>query len=284
MLGMMDLPGPLVSPEWLADHLGAAGLVVADVRWLPDGSAADRFVEGHVAGAVSFDLDRDLSSPPGAGPGRHPLPPPEAFAATMAAAGIGETDAVVACDDAGGSIAARLWWMLAVTGHRAAVLDGGLAAWTGPVETGTGGRREPAAFTARAWPKDFVTDADGVARSLKDRSAILIDARAPERYRGEVEPIDAVAGHIPGARSAPWAGNLDPETGRFLSPDDLRARFERIGAAGRPVIASCGSGTTACHDVLALQLAGLGPTILYEGSWSDWSGDPSRPVATGYDP
>lgn len=280
----MDLPGPLVSPEWLVKHLDSPGLVVADVRWIPGGSAADRFVEGHVAGSVSFDLDRDLASPPGEGPGRHPLPPPEAFAATMAAAGIGELDGVIAYDDAGGSIASRLWWMLAVTGHRAAVLDGGLAAWTGSVETGQAGRREPADFTARAWPKDFVTDADGVARALADGSATVIDARAPERFRGENEPIDPVRGHITGARSAPWAGNLDPTTGRFLAPEDLRARFEELGATGGPIIAMCGSGTTACHDVLALQLAGLGPTILYEGSWSDWSSDPSRPVAIGDEP
>jgi thiosulfate/3-mercaptopyruvate sulfurtransferase len=277
----MELPGPLVSPEWLVEHLDSGDLVVADVRWVPGGSAADRFPEGHIPGAASFDLDRDLASPLGEGPGRHPLPPPETFAATMSTAGIGESDAVVAYDDAGGSVAARLWWMLAVTGHRAAVLDGGLAAWTGPVETGPAARREPVAFNGRAWPRDFVTNADGVARSLQNGSATVLDARAPERFRGETEPFDAVAGHIPGARSAPWPGNLDPETGRFLAPERLRARFEELGAADGPVIASCGSGTTACHDVLALQLAGLGPTILYEGSWSDWSSDPSRPVATG---
>jgi thiosulfate/3-mercaptopyruvate sulfurtransferase len=277
----MDLPGPLVSPEWLVEHLDETGLVVADVRWVPAGSAADRFVESHIAGAVSFDLDRDLSSPPGEGPGRHPLPPPEAFAATMAAAGVGESDAVVACDDAGGSVAARLWWMLAVTGHRAAVLDGGLAAWSGPVETGAAARGEPAAFTARAWPKDFVTDADGVARALEDGTAVVLDARALERYRGQNEPIDPVPGHIPRARSAPWDGNLDPETGRFLPPDRLRERFEEIGGADLPAIVSCGSGTTSCHNVLARVVAGLGPTILYEGSWSDWITDPSRPVAIG---
>jgi thiosulfate/3-mercaptopyruvate sulfurtransferase len=280
----MDLPGPLVSPEWLAEHLGAVGLVVADVRWVREGSAADAFAERHVRGAVSFDLDRDLAAPPGEGPGRHPLPPPESFAATMAAAGIGENDAVVAVDDVGGSIAARLWWMLAVTGHRAAVLDGGLDAWTGPVETGPPAKREPAAFTARVWPKDFLTDADGVARALATKSATVVDARAGERFRGESEPIDPIAGHIPGARSAPWADNLDPATGRFRSPEELRARFEELGAADRTVIAMCGSGTTACHDVLALVLAGLGPTILYEGSWSDWSADPARPVATGGEP
>jgi thiosulfate/3-mercaptopyruvate sulfurtransferase len=280
----MDLPGPLVPPEWLVEHLDSADLVVADVRWVPGGSAADRFVESHVRGAVSFDLDRDLSSPPGEGPGRHPLPPPEAFAATMAAAGVGESDAVVAYDDAGGSVAARLWWMLAVTGHRAAVLDGGLAAWSGPVEAGVAGRREPAAFTARAWPKDFITDADGVAQALQEGTAVVLDARALERYRGQNEPIDPVAGHIPGARSAPWEGNLDPDTGRFLPPELLLERFEQIRAADMPVIVSCGSGTTACHNVLARVVAGLGPTILYEGSWSDWITDPSRPVAIGDEP
>jgi thiosulfate/3-mercaptopyruvate sulfurtransferase len=280
----MDLPGPLVSPEWLAEHLGADGLVVADVRWVRDGSVADAFAERHVRGAVLLDLDRDLAAPPGEGPGRHPLPPPEAFAATMAAAGIGETDAVVAVDDVGGSIAARLWWMLAVTGHRAAVLDGGLGAWTGPSETGAPVKREPAAFTARAWPRDFLTDAEGVAHALETGSAILVDARAGERFRGESEPIDPIAGHVPGARSAPWADNLDPASGRFRSPEELRKHFEELGAAGGTVIAMCGSGTTACHDVLALVLAGLGPTILYEGSWSDWSSDPTRPIAIGEEP
>jgi len=276
----VDLPGPLVAPEWLREHLGERGLVAGDVRWSQGGYTLTRVVEGHVPGAVPFDLDADLAAPPFHGPGRHPLPPPEAFAATMSAGGIGERDAVIAYDDMAGSVAARLWWMLEVTGHRAAVLDGGLAAWDGPVETGRPAPRTPAAFTARPWPRELVVDAERVAEAITSGVAVL-DARAPERFRGVTEPFDPVAGHIPGARSAPWESNLDPKTGRFLSPERLRARFEALDAGEGDAISSCGSGTTACHNVLARRLAGLGPTRLYEGSWSDWCSDADRPVATG---
>jgi thiosulfate/3-mercaptopyruvate sulfurtransferase len=224
-----------------------------------------------------------LAAPVGAGPGRHPLPRPEAFAQAMASLGIGDDDLVVAYDDAGGSIAARLWWMLDVTGHRTAVLDGGLGAWTRPLESGEPRPRPRAVFTALAWPTDRLVDADDVADLLARRGAVVVDARAPERYRGDVEPIDPRAGHIPGARSAPWSENLRAD-GRFLSDEELRARFDALGIdeAGT-VVAYCGSGVTACHDVLALRIAGI-DARLYEGSWSDWSSDPSRPVATGDEP
>ena len=275
----MNLPGAIVDPEWLRARLGAPGLVIADVRWVPGGAARDPFERAHLPGAVSLDLDVDLSAPRARGPGRHPLPPPKAFAATMSAAGIAERDAVVAYDDAGGSIAARLWWMLRVTGHAAAVLDGGLAAWRGSLETGPAEPRVPASFTERAWPAAEVVDVDEVARALS-AGTVVLDARAAERYRGEIEPIDPVAGHIPGARSAPWTENLDPSTGRFLPPDELRERFGAL-LAMNDVIAYCGSGTTACHDVLAFEIAGLVRPRLYEGSWSDWCSDPARPVAIG---
>ena len=284
---MVDLSRPLVSPEWLRANVGAAGLVVADVRWVPEGSARAAFEAGHIPGAVLMDADVDLApSAFGGGPGRHPLPSPEEFAATMARSGIGDTTAVVASDDAGGSHAARLWWMLDAIDHRqVAVLDGGLAEWKGSLETGPGTPPVPARFTARPWPRARITDAVGVADALRDGSAVLLDARAPERYRGDVEPIDPVAGHIPGAVSAPWAANLDPATGRFLDPDALRDRYRSLGVDGeRGAIAQCGSGLTACHDVLALRLAGLAPARLYEGSWSDWVSDDSRPVATGPEP
>ncbi len=278
-----DLPTPIVSPEWLNDHLGEPTLIVADVRWVPGGSARESFEATHIPGARSFDLDADLSAPAGQGPGRHPLPSSEAFAATMSKAGIGGGDPVVCYDDVAGSVAARLWWMLDAIGHRAAVLDGGLQAWVGPVEQGPGPPCEPAAFTARPWPHDRIVDADRVAEAIRNHHALVLDARAAERYMGETEPIDPVAGHIPGALSAPWASNLDPATGRFLPARELRARYEALGST-EAAICSCGSGTTACHDILAIEIAGLGRARLYEGSWSDWCRDPARPVATGPGP
>jgi len=281
----MELPGPLVSPAWLAGHMGGIGLVIADVRWVRDGSSRSAFEAGHIAGAVFLDADDDLSAI-GDGPGRHPLPSPEAFARAMAAVGIGDGTAVVAYDDARGSYAARLWWMLDATGHPAAVLDGGLDAWEGPIETGPAiWAGETPAFTRRPWPAGRLVDADGVSDAL-EAGTVVLDARAAERYRGDVEPIDPVAGHIPGARSAPWSDNLDPATGRFLPADRLRARYERLGVqTGDDSIAYCGSGLTATVDLLALRIAGFGREgRLYGGSWSGWIEDPGRPVATGADP
>jgi thiosulfate/3-mercaptopyruvate sulfurtransferase len=182
-------------------------------------------------------------------------------------------------DDARASVAARLWWMLDATGHEAAVLDGGLDAWDRPRETGPVSERTPGSFSPRPWPA--VADADDVAAALRDGSTVVLDSRAVERFRGDVEPYDPVAGHIPGARSAAWAGSLD-EGGRFLAPAALRKRFAALGATeGTSTIAHCGSGVTACHTVLALRLACLGEATLYEGSWSDWVSDPTRPVARG---
>jgi thiosulfate/3-mercaptopyruvate sulfurtransferase len=283
----VDLPGILVQPEWLRTNLQAPGLAIADCRWVPGGSATDAFAAGHIPGAVLFDADSDLAAPAfTGGPGRHPLPSPETFATTLSNAGIGDDTAVVAYDDAGGSYAARLWWMLDALGHtRVALLDGSLAGWGAPLEIGVGTARARGRFTPRPWPRDRIADAEEVASVLDEDSAVVLDARAPERYRGEVEPIDPVAGHIPGAMSAPWAGNLDPETGRFLPPAELRNRYLGLGVdAGGRAISQCGSGLTACHDVLALRIAGFSGARLYEGSWSDWVSDPARSVATGPDP
>jgi thiosulfate/3-mercaptopyruvate sulfurtransferase len=280
----VELPGPLVSPTWLADHLGDTELVVADVRWVRDGSSQATFEAGHIAGALFLDADDDLSAI-GQGAGRHPLPSSKAFARTMEAVGIGDETPVVAYDDARGSYAARLWWMLDATGHAVALLDGGLDAWAGPTETGPAeSRPRPARFTARPWPIARIADAEGVVDAL-GIGAVVLDARAAERYRGEVEPIDPVAGHIPGARSAPWTDNLDPATGRFLAGDRLRARYRELGVrTGDDVIAYCGSGLTATVDLLALRLAGFERDgHLYGGSWSGWIEDPDRPVATGED-
>jgi thiosulfate/3-mercaptopyruvate sulfurtransferase len=281
----VNLPGPLVDAAWLERALGHSQLVVADVRWYPNRSGREAYERGHIPEAVFVDVDADLAAPRVGDSGRHPLPPPEDFAGAMERAGIGEDSVVAAYDDAGGSNAARLWWMLAVTGHRAAVLDGGLAAWTGELDQGSGSQPRRASFSPTPWPADRVVDADQVDALRRDPSAVVLDARAAERYRGEVEPIDPVAGHIPGAKNAPWAGNLDPETGRFLSPDALRKKYEALSVDGqRTVVAYCGSGVTSCHDLLALELAGFPRAKLYVGSWSGWIAGLSRPMAKGPDP
>src|SRR6266540_1462295 len=207
----MSLPGPLIGVEWLRGAMGDPLLLVADVRWYSDGSGRSRFEEGHIPGAVFVDVDTDLASPKTKGSGRHPLPSTEAFAEAMQRVGIGDEESVVAYDDAGGSNAARLWWMLSVTGHRAAVLDGGLQGWIGPLERGPS-RPGPGRgrFTPRPWPRDRIVEAETVDRLRRDSRAVVLDARAPERYRGQTEPIDPVAGHIPGAGNAPWSENVDP--------------------------------------------------------------------------
>ena len=281
----LDQPQPIVSPEWLAEHIGDAGLVIADVRWLPGepaGAVREAFERGHIPGAVSFDIDTDLAAPPGGGGGRHPLPSSEAFAATMAAAGIGDDTNVVAYDDVGGSNAARLWWMLDATGHRVALLDGGSQAWSRSLETGPARHREPAAFSLGRWPD---AGPDDVAGAIRDGAGPVLDARAAERYRGEVEPFDRVAGHVPGAVSAPWGDNLDPATGRFLPSGQLRERYASLGVTDASrAIAYCGSGVTASHDLVAMRIAGLGTGRLFAGSWSGWIEDETRPVVTGSDP
>ncbi|MGH8909962.1 MAG: sulfurtransferase [Egibacteraceae bacterium] len=272
--------GPLVSAEWLAAHLGE--VVVADVRWYLDGrSGREAYLAAHIPGAVFVDVDRDLADPPSPARGRHPLPDPHAFARAMGALGIGDGDPVVAYDDAGGSVAARLWWMLDVLGHPAAVLDGGLGSWTGGLQAGEPADRPPARFTARPWPAARLVEADDVERLRHDPRALVVDARAPERYTGAFEPLDPRPGHIPGARNAPWTGNLNPDTGRFHEPAALRERFAALGAdQAEEVVVYCGSGVTACHDLLALRSARL-RAKLYPGSWSQWSSDPARPAATG---
>lgn len=268
---------PVVDVAWLDEHRD--GLVVADVRWYLDGrSGRDAYLAGHLPGAVFVSMDTCLAAPPSAAEGRHPLPHPVAFASCMSTVGIGDGQAVVAYDDARGSVAARLVWMLRALGEPAALLDGGLQAWDGPLEKGPGLTPGCARFTPRPWPAERLATVEDVAAG----GLVLVDARAPERYRGEVEPIDRRAGHIPGAVNVPWAGNLDPETGRFLSPGELRRRYEPVVAGGgRGVAVQCGSGVTACHDLLAMDRAGLSPARLYPGSWSQWAADPDRPVAMG---
>jgi thiosulfate/3-mercaptopyruvate sulfurtransferase len=272
--------GPLVTAAWLESHSSAVRVV--DARWYLDGrSGHEAYLRGHIPGAVWVDLDRELSAPATASAGRHPLPDPDAFAAAMTRLGIGDTTPVVAYDDAGGSVAARLWWMLHILGHEVAVLDGGLASWSGPLATDDVAPA-PAPFTARAWPADRIADADRVEAIRTRDDAVVLDARAPARFSAGDPAIDPRPGHIPGARNAPWAANLSPDTGRFLDPHALRERFAQLGAAdARTVVAYCGSGVTACHDLLALTLAGLGDRVaLYPGSWSHWAADESRPTET----
>ena len=279
-----ELPGPLVSTDWLAAHLRAPDLIVADVRWYIDGRSGEAAYDaGHIPGAVFIDLDQHMSAATeGIGPGRHPLPSPEAFAASMASLGIDENAVVVAYDDAGGSIAARLWWMLTVTGHRAAVLDGGISCWTGELSLDLAPRPNHLVFEPRPWPLDRVADIIAVDAYRGTDDTVVLDARSADRFRGDPNPVDARPGHIPGARSAPWSGNLDPETGRLRSKNELRARFAQLGVRpDRATVCYCGSGVTACHNVLALTIAGFSATRLYPGSWSDWSSDPDRPVAVG---
>ncbi|HEX2035194.1 MAG TPA: sulfurtransferase [Chloroflexota bacterium] len=292
MRGEQEAVPALVSTEWLAAHLHEAGVRVADVRWyLPTVGKVGReeYARGHIPGAVFVDLEQELAGAPGSGPGRHPLPSAERFAAAMARAGVGLETHVVAYDDAGGSIAARLWWLLRYFGHpRVSVLDGGITRWMAEgraVETAVPSP-QPREFTARP-QRDWVVDKATVEALSRSGDGVLLDARAAERYEGRAEPVDPRAGHIPGARSAPFAGNLREEPAPRMKPAAaLRARFEALGVsperAGQ-VVAYCGSGVTACHTLLALHLAGLPDGLLYEGSWSDWSADPSLPAATGPD-
>ena len=224
-----------------------------------------------------MDVDDDLAEAPGAG-GRHPLPEPERFVAAMQRAGVHHDSTVVVYDAGPATAAARLWWLLRDYGHDdVMVLDGGLAAWTAagrPVSTS--GSRRPAGTGPGARARHSVGGDDAAALPVR---GLLIDVRAAERFRGEAEPIDPVAGHVPGAVNAPLTGNTD-EIGRFLPAAELRARFAALGVhADVPVAAYCGSGVTACQTILALRLAGL-DAALYPGSWSGWISDPSRPIAT----
>ena len=246
------------------------------------------YAEGHIPGARYADLNRDLSSPVTSASGRHPLPEPEVLAGFFAAAGIGGQTQVVAYDDANGSLAARAWWLCRWLGHDpVAVLDGGFKAWVaagGAVEFGEppparGGAKPP--FTVRLRPDIVLTAAD-VLRALEDPRRLLVDARAAERFAGTVEPLDPVAGHVPGAVNHPFAANLTQD-GRFLPAGELRRRWlDRLrGTEPSDAILMCGSGVTACHNLLAMTSAGLPGGKLYAGSWSEWIRNSERPVARG---
>lgn len=289
--------GPLIGVAGLASRLGSADApALLDVRWRLGGPPGiDSYLAGHLPGACFVDLDKALAGPPGSGAGgRHPLPDPMVFQTAMRAAGLRQGQPAVVYDEGDATIAARLWWLLRYFGHdRVAVLDGGLGAWAAaglPVTTDVP-NPERGSFTVGPGGGMPVLDDAGAARIA--RSGFLLDARAAERYRGEVEPVDPAAGHIPGAISAPALGNVTSD-GMFLPGADLARRFWGLGLPSRGELAAdrasdapligayCGSGVNAAQEVLALEIAGL-PAALYVGSWSAWSADPSRPVATGAD-
>jgi thiosulfate/3-mercaptopyruvate sulfurtransferase len=270
---------PFVDSAWLRGHFH--DVAVADVRWYLDGrSGRDAYEAGHLPNAVFVDLDTALAAPASAGGGRHPLPDPDTFAAALGSLGIGDWDTVIAYDDAGGVIAARLVWMLRATGHEAGVLDGGIDAWDGPLERGQRAVQR-AEFSARAWPPELLASIDEVAAA---GDAVLLDARDGSRFRGESESVDARPGHIPGARSLPVREHVGAD-GRLLPADRLRERLVAVGVQpDTEVISSCGSGVTACHNLLVLEHLGMRPGRLYPGSWSEWSADPERPTEVGADP
>jgi len=273
----------LIEPAELSASLADPGFAVIDCRhelskpeW-----GAQMYAASHIPNALHASLDRDLSGPPGPGTGRHPLPAVEAFTATLSRWGIDSAVQVVAYDQGPGAYAARLWWMLRWLGHaRVAVLNGGFAAWqeAGLPVTRDPGVRAPRQFVARASDSVSVTTAQ-LEQALAAGNTSLIDARGADRFAGENETIDPVAGHVPGARNRPFTQNLDAR-GRFLSPDALRRGFAGVTEdEPQSVISMCGSGVTACHNLLAMEIAGLRGARLYPGSWSEWIRDPRRPIA-----
>jgi thiosulfate/3-mercaptopyruvate sulfurtransferase len=272
---MAAMTGPLIAVDQLRHLLGE--VTVLDVRYRTGGpTGRGEYLAGHVPGASFVDLDAELAAPPGER-GRHPLPDVAVFEDAMRRAGVGGDRTVVVYDDWEGRAAARAWWLLRFHGHAdVRVLDGGWRAWReagGEVEVGEAAPAQPGDFSAQPGGMPVV-EADGVLDV-----PVLVDARAPERFRGETEPLDPVAGHIPGAVNVPTTDNVGVD-GRFRDPDELRATYAAAGAtSGVGVAAYCGSGVTAAHDVLAMEVAGVA-AALYPGSWSEWVADPSRPVAT----
>jgi thiosulfate/3-mercaptopyruvate sulfurtransferase len=282
----MKLPKPLIRPAELASLLSDPAIVIVDCRHqlLEPGAGERSFVEGHIPGARHAHLDRDLSREPTPEEGRHPLPSPRAFAMTLESLGISNDSAVVVYDDSGSTIAARLWWMLRWVGHQdVSVLDGGMAAWSAaglPVETGPASG-PPGRYRVGDVHADWVVDTSALQDLLRTGCGVLLDARTAERFEGRAEPIDPVAGHIPGAVNLPGP-RLQTREGQLESASILRARFAEVlaGRSATEVVAMCGSGVTACHLLLAMEAAGLNGGRLYAGSWSEWIRDPARPTAS----
>lgn len=278
----------LVETETLAAHLADPAWVVFDCRAsITDHDAGPRaYAAGHIPGARHLHMEKDLSGPVTPDTGRHPLPDPRSLAATLGRAGVGVDTQVVAYDDMQGAMAARLWWLCRWLGHRqVAVLNGGWQQW---LKEDRSVSTEAVAHPPREFP--FNEPSSGAWMPVADvlemvrgrKHGLLLDARGAARFRGEEETVDPVAGHVPGAVSLPFAGNIG-EDGRFKNPAELRRRFEQVLDGKRPdqVISMCGSGVTACHNLLAMEVAGLKGAKLYAGSWSEWIRDPSRPVARG---
>jgi thiosulfate/3-mercaptopyruvate sulfurtransferase len=280
-------PKPLIAVADLARMLDSRDCVVVDCRFelLAPAKGYEKYLAGHIPGARYAHLDNDLSGARAPSSGRHPLPDPDDFAACLGRLGIDADNYVVAYDDGGGAVAARLWWLLRWIGHtETAVLDGGIAAWRkngGSLETGNPPWPKRI-YRARAPREDWVVDTAQIEAELA-AGAVLLDARARERYQGVREPIDAVAGHVPGAVNLPHSEALSSEL-TLLPRDRLRELFAACGATTGNVIAMCGSGVTACQLLLAMEVAGFTPGKLYAGSWSEWIRSPERPIATGRSP
>ena len=281
MVDWLIPPGPIVTVDWLAARAADPWLRIVDCRWYLGRPGAGRmaYEDGHIPGAIHLDIDTELTT--AVGPGRHPLPSPRDFVTSLERAGIGDQHTVIAYDDVGGWVAARLWRMLDDLGHqRVAVLDGGIEAWVGgghPLTVEVPTLAAGSLSLRHSWTATI--DRDALRASLG--AVVLLDARAAPRYRGEVEPIDRVPGHIPSARSAPTDGNVG-SGGGFLTSAELAARYRELGADGSdgPVVVSCGSGVSATHLALAMRVAGLPDPVLYPGSYSDWT-QSGLPVATG---
>jgi thiosulfate/3-mercaptopyruvate sulfurtransferase len=274
----------LISTDMLAAHLGEWAVVDCRFDLANDAWGREQYAAGHVPGALYASLNDDLSGPRTGTNGRHPMPSDAALVATLERLGIANDTQVVAYDQDAGSYASRLWWLLRYAGHRAAaVLDGGFAKWASegrPVRPGQDAR-VPTTFRP-SFDRGLVLTVDDVTRRREDGRTVLVDARAAERFEGRSETIDKVAGHIPGARNRFFRDNLAPD-GTMLPPDTLRAAFAGVldGRAPRDAVMYCGSGVTACHNLLAMAHAGLDGSPLYTGSWSEWSSDPARPIETG---
>jgi thiosulfate/3-mercaptopyruvate sulfurtransferase len=279
------MPSPLISTQELAAQLNDPSLVIVDTRHdLMNASfGRDAFAKSHIPGAIFMSIDDDLSSTKTGTNGRHPLPSPEAFAKTLGEKGIGNASKVVVYDQGTSMFVGRLWWMLKWLGHdEVYVLDGGFAQWEkeGHTIDAKPNARTQTTFTAS--PRESMRlHANDVLTAIADPSRRIVDARAPERYRGETEPIDPVAGHIPGATNRAFALNL--RDGKFKPADELRSEFDALlaGRAPEAIIHQCGSGVSAISNILAMEHAGLTGSKLYAGSWSEWCADPSRPVARG---
>jgi len=274
---------PIVAAAWLSRHVGSDEIRVVDTRWylIDPSQGRAEYETDHIRGAVFLDLVHDLSGKEG--PGRHPLPDPEAFARLLGRLGIGSNHHVVAYDGSGGAIASRLWWLLRHFGHyRVSVLDGGYPQWkeSGYPVTAVAPTHRPEVFIPKVRSGETI-DRDTLLASLGEVS--IIDARAADRYRGDLELVDPVAGHIPTALSVPFTANLGTD-GCFRSPEDLARYFRSVGLdRQQQLVSTCGSGVTACHNILAMHLAGFAQPLLYPGSWSDWS-TAGFPAATGAEP